>query len=97
MDNPAMPVAAAAATFAATPSGSDANPSSKSALTGTSTDAVIARRCASDTSNEISLSRRPTDHARPALVEAIARKPRPTSRRALPMSQGFGITKHPDS
>src|SRR5258705_9203619 len=96
IDRPATPVVAAFATLTPTLSASAAKPSSKSALTGTSTHPAIVRRCASATSIEMSLSRRPSDHAIPALVVAIAGKPRPASMRALPMSQGFGITKQPD-
>ena len=39
----------------------------------------------------------PRVQARPALVVASALNPWTASRRALPMSQGFGITKQPAS
>ena len=40
---------------------------------------------------------RPIDQANPALVVATVGNPSCTSSRALPMSHGLGITKHPDS
>ena len=36
------------------------------------------------------------DHAKPELVVAGALKLRPCRKRALPTSQAFGITEHPD-
>jgi hypothetical protein len=39
----------------------------------------------------------PSDQAMPELVEARALNPKPCSSRALPASQGFGITKQPSS
>src|SRR4029434_1108143 len=96
MDRPAIPVVAARATFAPTPSGSIANPPSKSALKGRSTAAAMEVRCASASSTDTLWSRRPVDHANPALVVASAWKPRLASARALPTSQGVGITKQPD-
>ena len=96
IDRPAMPVSTARATFAATPSGSTAYPPSKSALTGTSTDPATARRCSSTSSRVTRLSDLPWVHAKPALVVASALKPSPASRRALPASHGFGMTKQPE-
>lgn len=46
-------------------------------------------------SSGTSLSNRPVDHANPELVLASARKPIACSIRALPASQGLGITKQP--
>ena len=43
------------------------------------------------------LSDRPIDQAKPALVDAIALKPKCCSARALPTSQGLGSAKHPVS
>src|SRR5690606_1824338 len=44
-----------------------------------------------------SWSSRPSDHAKPELVEASALKPRASRRLTPPMSQGFGRMKEPDS
>src|SRR3712207_8683162 len=45
-------------------------------FTGRSTAADIARMCASTSSSETALSRRPSDQAKPELVVARAGKPR---------------------
>ena len=42
------------------------------------------------------LSRRPCDQANPELVVARAGKPSRARIRALPISQGLGMTKQPD-
>ena len=97
MERPAIPVCAASATLAATPSGSTAWPPSKSALTGTATASATARRWSSTCSSAAPPSGRPTVHANPELVVASAGKPSCSSARALPASHGFGITKQPDS
>src|SRR5258705_3255322 len=92
-----MPVLTARATLAATFSGLCAKPPSKSALTGRSTAPHSAVRCSQTSSSVTRLSAFPIDHAKPALVEAIALKPRCCSAFALPTSQGFGSTKQPAS
>ena len=92
-----MPVWIAALTFSATRSGSMAKPPSKSALTGTSTPAAMARQCASIPSSGTPWSGRPVDHANPELVVATALNPSETRARAEPTSQGLGMTKHPDA
>ena len=92
-----MPVVTARATFASTPAGSIAKPPSKSALTGTSTAAAIARRCASASSSVTVVSDLPRLQAKPELVVASAGKPSISRYRALPTSHGFGMTKQPDS
>src|SRR5690348_14722356 len=96
IERPAIPVSTARATFAATASGSIANPPSKSAFTGTSTASAMPRRCLSISSSETGLSRAPSDQANPELVVASAGKPSAASVRALPRSHGFGMTKQPD-
>ena len=92
---PASPVLTASATLAPTSSGSMAKPPRKSPLTGTGTPSASARKCASVCSSDDCASRRPCDHANPELVEARAGKPSPASTRALPTSQGLGMTKQP--
>src|ERR1700730_6386450 len=48
-------------------------------------------------SRDMPPSGRPCDQAKPELVVASALKPRLCRNRALPTSQGFGMTKHPAS
>src|ERR1700694_2551588 len=86
MDNPATPVLTARATLVPTFSGSCAKPPSKSALTGRSTALHSAVRCCSTSSRVTRLSAFPIDQAKPALVEAIALKPRCCNALALPAS-----------
>ena len=57
---------------------------------------LMARRCASSSSSVTWLSRRPSDHANPALVVASAGNPRRSRARAVPASNGLGMTKQPD-
>jgi hypothetical protein len=64
IESPAIPVSAARATLAATPSGSTAKPPSKSALIGRSTASLSARKCASAWSSGTWLSRRPSEAPR---------------------------------
>ena len=95
IESPAIPVATAAVTLAATSPGSTAKPPSKSAFTGSVTADATARRWASASSRVTWLSALPSVQAKPALVVARAGKPSCSRARALPASQGFGITKHP--
>ena len=91
-------VCVAAATLAATSAGSIANPPSKSAFTGTSTPSAIARRCASASSSAhpvVGPPQRPRETGAGRGQRAESRAV--TSSRALPRSQGLGITKQPDS
>src|SRR5229473_2942375 len=97
IDNPATPVLTARATLAATFSALCAKPPSKSALMGRSTAPHSAVRCANASSRVTRLSAFPIDHAKPALVEAIALNPRCCNAFALPTSQGLGSTKQPVS
>ncbi len=55
----------------------------------------LRRRWSSASSRVTWLSALPSVQAKPALVVASAGKPSCSSARALPASQGFGITKHP--
>ena len=96
MERPAIPVATARVTLAATCSGSTAYPPSKSAVTGTSTAPAMSRRCASASSRVTFVSGRPNVQARPALVVARAGKPSWASARATPTSHGLAITKQPE-
>src|SRR6266851_5629523 len=64
---------------------------------GTSTAALISVRCAQTSSTVTRLSALPIVHAKPALVEASALKPRCCSAFAVPTSTGFGSTKQPAS
>ena len=95
IEMPAMPVATALATLVATPSGATAKPPSKSALTGMATAAATWVRCPSASSSETPLSGRPNVQANPELVVARALKPSEARNRALPASQGLGMTKQP--
>src|SRR6185437_8700849 len=95
IERPATPVFTARATLAPTLSGSCAKPSSKSALTGISTAAQIAARWVQTSSTVTRLSALPMVHAKPALVEASALKPRCCKAFALPTSNGLGMMKHP--
>src|SRR5450631_571614 len=97
IDNPATPVCTARPTFAATSPGCAAKPFWKSAFTGRFTAVATERRCASVWSRPIRLSGWPTVQAKPALVVASALNPIEASACALPTSQGFGITKHPEA
>src|ERR1700753_3201570 len=97
MDNPATPVWTPRETLAATFAASCAKPPSKSALTGKSTAPHSNVRCSQTSSSVTWLSDFPIDHAKPALVEATALKPRRCNALALPTSQGLGSTKHPAS
>ena len=74
----------------------EASPS-KSALTGTSTASAIAAMCSRASSRVTPLSFRPRLQANPELVVASALNPSEVRNRALPTSQGFGITKQPDA
>jgi hypothetical protein len=96
IESPATPVSQARRTFSATPAASAPKPLSKSAFTGRSVAATISCRCASAMSREMPPSRLPCDQAKPELVVASALNPRLCRKRALPTSQGFGMTKHPD-
>src|ERR1043166_7256552 len=53
--------------------------------------------CASISSRDTPPSRFPREKANPAEVVASASNPRCSKKIAVPMSQGFGSTKHPDS
>src|SRR6185503_1334047 len=95
IDRPATPVVVAILTLRATSVGIVAKPSSKSALTGTSTASAIERRWAMVSFLDTLLSRLPSDHASPELVVASAGNPSCSSTRALPTSHGLGMTKQP--
>src|SRR3984893_633374 len=95
IDRPATPVLTAAATLAPTFSALWAKPPSKSALTGRSTAPHSAVRCCKTSASVTRLSAFPMVQAKPALVDASALKPRCCKARALPMSKGLGMMKHP--
>ena len=69
----------------------------KSAFTGNVVVSTISRMCASISSRETPPSRLPREKANPAEVVASASKPRFSKQIVVPMSHGFGSTKHPDS
>src|SRR5687768_17323751 len=77
------------------PSRSSAKPPSRSADTGTSTAAAIARPCSIASSRVTVPSSRPRVAACPELVVANASNPRSTSTFADPRSQAFGMTRTP--
>ena len=81
----------------ATASGASPKPFSRSAETGKGVASTIVRACARASSRVIapSASRRPSVNAKPALVVASASKPSPARIRAVPTSQGLGMTKAP--
>ncbi len=74
-------------------SGASPKPFSRSAETGSSVAATIARACASASSRVTLPSRRPSVPAQAPLDVARAAKPSPARTRAEPASQGLGITK----
>ena len=97
MESPATPVSMQSPTPSATPSGSTAKPSPKSAFTGSPVAVTIDRTCASIASRGTAPSGNAWANAAPALVVASAGKPRCSRYRAVPASQGFGSTKQPVS
>ena len=91
-DAPAVPASAAAVIVAATPAGSSAKQSSRSALTGSGLAAASAAVWAIASSRDTAPSARPSVAANPELVVAIAWKPSDANSFAEPASQAFGIT-----
>jgi hypothetical protein len=73
-------------------SGSAPYPFSRSTEIGTSTAPTSDSTCCTTSSRVVRESRRPSVNAKPELVVARASKPSPSSTRADPASQGFGIT-----
>jgi len=97
IDRPAMPVAAAAATFRRDGGRLDRE-------SGAEVGADRNADAAGDLSQVFQhrgeghlVIGAPRDQAKPELVVASALNPSSSSQRALPGSQGFGITKQPDS
>ena len=84
IESPAMPVAVARATLAATSAGAIAKPPSKSALTGTSTLSDDGSEMRERLIQRHAIVGRPSDQANPELVVARAANPRRASARALP-------------
>src|ERR1700754_3146568 len=74
-ENPARPAPTASRAVSATPSGSSANPFSRSADTGTSLADAIWAAWVIASSRVTEPSRRPSDAAKPLLVVARASKP----------------------
>src|SRR5258708_11241601 len=97
IDRPEMPVVQATVTLLATLPGATANPASRSAVTGTSTLLVIARRCLITFSSATPVSGRPIDQAKPEIVGARAGEPSRARSIALPRSHGVAITEQPDA
>src|SRR5437660_12838900 len=97
IESPATPLAMQSFTFAATSSGSSANPFKKSAFTGSGVAATTSPMCESISSSETPPSGLPREKAKPADVVASASKPRCCRYRAVPTFHGLGRTKQPDS
>src|ERR1700761_9530658 len=91
-ETPARPAPTASRAVSATPSGSSANPFSRSADTGTSLADAIWAAWVIASSRVTEPSRRPSDAAKPLLVVARASKPSAASRRAEPISHGLGMS-----
>jgi hypothetical protein len=95
-EQPANPPRIPWVTVDATPAGSSAKQFSKSADTGTSTAAAMARPCAKASSRVTDPSRRPSVAANPPLVVASAWNPREARSLAEPTSHGFGMSRGVD-